>query len=119
MARVFLLSATPQDDETDFNLAPLSEAKHCAEIDRSGVHSLTTDPAAADLIIFVEFYGGGWDFERGRRPPPPPRHPEKSFFFFANPPVISFLSRVFARVGGKNGKTRAQARVFPCPAPKT
>src|SRR5256714_10136420 len=102
MARVFLLSATPQDDETDFNLAPLSEAKHCAEIDRSGVHSLTTDPAAADLIIFVEFYGGWWVIRWVCAPTPLPRPPAKKIFFFAYPAPTTLLPLCLSQVGEKN-----------------
>lgn len=98
MARVFLLSATPEDDQTDFNLAPLEEAQKCAEADRLGVHSLTTDPEAADLIIFVEFYGAGWYFERVRRHPLVRRYREKCFLFCANPRVIPFLPGVYTGV---------------------
>src|SRR4051812_8284732 len=98
MARVFLLSATPEDDQTDFNLAPLCEAKHSAEIDRFKVHTLTADPSAADLIIFVEFYGAGWYFERVRRHALLRRYREKCFLFCANPLVIPFLPGIYAGV---------------------
>jgi hypothetical protein len=108
MPRVFLLSATPQDDQTDFNLAPLSEARRCAEIDRFGVHSLTTDPAAADLIIFVEFYGGGWYFDRVRRHALLQHYREKCFLFCANPLVIPFLPGVYAGVEKKWATSRTR-----------
>jgi hypothetical protein len=98
MARVFLLSVTPKDDQTDFNLAPLREAQKCAQLDRFRVHSLVTDPAAADLIIFVEFYGAGWYFERARRHPLVRRHREKCFLFSANPLVIPLMPGVYAGV---------------------
>jgi hypothetical protein len=109
MARVFLLSATPADDETDFNLAPLQEAQRCAELDRFRVHSLTTDPDSADLIIFVEFYGGGWYFERVRRHALVRKHREKCFLFSSNPLVIPFLPGVYTGVE----KRWASARTRP------
>ena len=60
MARVFLLSATPEDDQTDFNLAPLGDLLKCVETDRFRVHAVTNDPEVADVIVFAEFYGAGW-----------------------------------------------------------
>jgi hypothetical protein len=98
MARVFLLSVTPEDDETDFNLAPLEEALKCAELDRFQIHSVTADPEAADLIIFVEFYGAGWYFARVRRHPLLKHHREKCFLFSANPLVIPLLPGVYTGV---------------------
>lgn len=98
MARVFLLSATPGDDQTDFNLAPLHEARKCAEIDKFKVHSLGSDPDVADLIIFVEFYGAGWYFGRVRRHPLVARYREKCFLFCANPFVIPFLPGVYTAI---------------------
>ena len=109
MARVFLLSATPEDDQTGFNLAPLREAEESARCDRFHVHSLVDDPEAADLIVFVEFYGGGWYFERVRRHPLVRRHREKCFLFCANPFVIPFLPGVYAGVE----KRWASARTRP------
>jgi hypothetical protein len=110
MARVFLLSATPKDDQTDFfNRAPLREARKCAELDRFRVHALTDDPAAADLIIFVEFYGGGWFFERVRAHPFVRRYREKCFLFCANPFVIPLLPGVYTGVE----KRWASARTRP------
>jgi len=98
MARVFLLSVTPDDDQTDYNLAPLEEARRCAELDRVRVHSLATDPDTADLIIFAEFYGAGWYFERVRRHPLVRKCREKCFLFTANPSVIPFLPGVYTAV---------------------
>jgi hypothetical protein len=112
MARVFLLSATPEDDRTDYNLAPLLEAQKCAEADRIGVHSLTTDPEAADLIIFVEFYGAGWYFERVRRHPLVSRHREKCFLFCANPRVIPFLPGVYTGIEKKWASVRTRAGFY-------
>src|SRR3954471_8324715 len=109
MARVFLVSATPADDRTDFNLAPLLELRKCAAVDRFQIHSQTDDPAAADLIVFVEFYGGGWYFERVRRHPLVRRYREKCFLFCANPFVIPFLPGIYAGIE----KAWASARTRP------
>src|SRR4051812_22650748 len=98
MARALLLSATPEDDQTDFNLAPLQEAQECARLDRFHIHSLTDDPEQADLIIFAESYGAGWSFERVRRHPLVRRFREKCFLFSTNPFVIPFLPGVYTGV---------------------
>jgi hypothetical protein len=109
MARVFLLSATPADDRTDFNLTPLLELRKCAAVDRFQIHSQTDDPAAADLIIFIEFYGGGWYFERVRQHPLVKLYREKCFLFCANPLVIPFLPGIYSGVerGWATSRTRA------------
>jgi hypothetical protein len=109
MARVFLLSATPANDETDFNLEPLREAQRSAELDSFHVHSLTSDPVAADLIIFVEFYGGGWYFERVRQHALVRAYREKCFLFCSNPFVIPFLPGVYTGIE----KRWASARTRP------
>jgi hypothetical protein len=108
MARVFLLSATPADDKTDFNLAPLSELQKCVELDRFRVHQVTTDPETADLIIFVEFYGAGWYFERVRRHPLMRRYREKCFLFCANPLAIPLVPGVFAGVEKRWASSRTR-----------
>jgi len=108
MARVLLLSATPKDDQTDFNLAPLEEALRCAEADRFHIHSLTTDPEAADVIMFVEFYGAGWYFSRVRRHPFVRRYREKCFLFSANPLVIPLLPGVYTGVEKKWATSRTR-----------
>ena len=108
MARVFLLSATPENDATDFNLAPLQEAKACAESDRFRVHSLTNDPGTADLIVFIEFYGGGWYFERVRAHPLVRQYREKCFLFSANPFVIPFLPGVYAGIEKRWASSRTR-----------
>jgi Exostosin family len=112
MARVFLLSATPEDDRTDFNLAPLLEARKSAAVDRFQVHSELDDPATADLIIFVEFYGGGWYFERVRQHPLVRRYREKCFLFCANPLVIPFLPGVYSGVERRWATSRTRAGFY-------
>src|SRR3954466_11318275 len=108
MARVLLLSATPANDETDFNREPLLEARRSAELDRFQVHALTEDPAAADLIIFVEFYGGGWYFERVRQHPLVRKYREKCFLFCTNPFVIPFLPGVYTGIEKRWASSRTR-----------
>ena len=98
MARAFLLSATPDDDRTEFNLAPLVDLQKLAELDRFRVHSPADDPEAADLIIFAESYGAGGYFESVRRHPLVRRHRERCFLFCDNPSVIPFLPGVYTGV---------------------
>lgn len=108
MARVFLLSATPEDDQTDFNLAPLLDLQKSAELDRFRIHSVTDDPDAADLILFAEFYGAGWYFERVREHSLVRNYRDICFLFCANPFVIPFLPGVYAGVekGWSSSRTR-------------
>lgn len=108
MARVLLLTATPADDQTDFNRAPLQEALAHAARDRFAVHSLTDDPAEADLIIFVEFYGAGWYFERVRKHPLVRQYREKVFLFCSNPFVIPFLPGVYTGIDKGWSSTRTR-----------
>ncbi len=128
MARVLLLSSTPEEDQTEFNLAPLHELQRCAALDRFGVHSVASDQEEADLIVFVEFYGGGWYFERVRRHALVRQHREKCFLFCANPYVIPFLPGVYAgvetpwasartRPGFYLGRTRNEFTTYTAPAP--
>ena len=109
MAHVFLLSATPENERTEFNLGPLLELQKCQAADRFRVHSLTSDAEAADLIVFVEFYGAGWYFERVRRHPLVQRYREKCFLVSSNPLVIPFLPGVYSGVE----KTWAGSRTRP------
>jgi len=127
MARVVLLSATPADDTSGFNLAPLRELQCSAELDRFKIHSVVSDPEAADLIVFAEFYGAGWYFERLRRHPLVRNYRDKTFLFCANPFVIPLLPGVYAgvekrwssartRPGFYLGRTKNEFTTFSPPA---
>ena len=98
MAQVVLLSATPAGDDTPEHLAPLEDLRQSAACDRFGVHRMTSDAEAADIILFVESYGGGWHFERVRRHPFTRRFREKCFIFCSNPFVIPFLPGVYTGI---------------------
>lgn len=112
MARVVLLSATPRDDETEFNRAPLLELRKGAELDRFGIHTLVTDPEDADVIVFVEFYGAGWYFERVRQHPLVRKYREKCFLFCSNPFVIPFLPGIFSAVEKRWSSPRTRAGFY-------
>lgn len=127
MARVVLLSATPADDKSGFNLAPLRDLQQSAELDRFQIHSVIPDAEAADLIIFAESYGAGQYFERLRRHPLVREYREKTFLFCSNPFVIPFLPGVYTgvekrwsssrvRSGFYLGRTRNEFTTFDPPA---
>lgn len=96
MAQVVLLSATPPDDQTDYNLAPLHALQESAQVDRFQHHTVVENPWSADLILFAEYYGGGFHFERLRAHPLVKRHREKCFLFCSNALVIPFLPGLYA-----------------------
>ncbi|MDQ6861719.1 MAG: hypothetical protein M3032_11265, partial [Verrucomicrobiota bacterium] len=107
MAKIVLLSATPQDDATPYNFAPIRALRDAARLDRFARHSVVEDPEAADLILFAEFYGAGFHFERLRRHPLVRRFREKCFLFCSNAIVIPFLPGIYASIE----KPWASARV--------
>ena len=96
VAKVLLVSATPRDDRTDYNRAPLQALQESARLDRFRRHSLEENAYAADLILFAEFYGGGFHFERVRAHRLVRQHRAKCFLFCSNPAVIPFLPGVYA-----------------------
>lgn len=98
MAQALLLTATAADDHNEVHRAPFEVLRQSAECDRFGVHWLTDDPEAAEVILFAESYGAGWHFERVRRHPFTRRHREKCFVFCANPYVIPFLPGIYTGV---------------------
>ena len=98
MARVFLLSATPPDDSTSDHLSVFHGLQASAARDRFGVHQLTEDPEAADVILFAETYGAGWHFERVRQHPFTRKFREKCFIYCENPYVIPFLPGVYTGI---------------------
>ncbi|MEY2557200.1 MAG: hypothetical protein QOE34_625 [Verrucomicrobiota bacterium] len=109
MAQVILLSTTPAEDQTDYNLSPVRDLRQSAQADRFKIHSVTGDPYIADIILFAEFYGAGWYFERIRRHAFVRQWREKCFLFCSNAFVIPFLPGVYASVE----KRWASARTRP------
>ena len=66
--------------------------------DRFGVHRLTDDPHAADLIIFVESLGAEMFLNAMRRHPLVRRNPEKCFCFCELDHQVSFLPGIYTSV---------------------
>lgn len=108
MARVFLLSAAPAEQRNDYNLAAFRTLLASAKTDRFGVHVLTDDAEAADVILFAELLGTGLHFEGVRRHPLVKRYGEKCFMFCSNAYVIPFLPGVYASVGKQWASRRTQ-----------
>jgi hypothetical protein len=98
MARVFLLSGAPPVERSPYNLGPLTALTESAHADLFRAHTLTDDPAAADLILFADLYGAGTHFEAIRRHPLVKQYREKCFLFCSNAFVIPFLPGVYASV---------------------
>src|SRR5256714_8568460 len=108
MARVFLLSAAPPEQRNDYNLAAYRTLLASANTDRFGVHVLTDDVEAADIILFAELLGTGLHFEGVRRHPLVKQYREKCFMFCSNAFVIPFLPGVYASVGKRWASRRTQ-----------
>ncbi len=98
MAKVILLSAAAEDAQTDYNLAALRALLTSAAADLFRVHSLTDDPAAADVILFADLCGAGLHFQQIRGHPLVRRYREKCFIFCSNASVIPFLPGVYASI---------------------
>lgn len=108
MARVLLLSAAPADERNKYNLAALQTLERSAGADRFGVHQITTDPDAAEVILFAELLGAGMRFERVRRHPLVKRYREKCFLFSSNAFAIPFLPGIYASVGKRWASRRTR-----------
>ena len=98
MAKVLLLSATPRDDQTDYNRAPLEALRESARVDRFRHHSLEENAYSADLIIFAEYFGAGFHFELLRSHRVVRQHRAKCFLFCSNACVIPFVPGVYASI---------------------
>ena len=111
------------------NLRPLEVLRACAQIDRFGVHEIVTDPARADLILFVEQRGPGLYQAPFWRHPLVRRHPERCFAYCAIDSVVPFLPGIYpsqprrgpspARYRGGhylNGLFRPNPGALPMPA---
>jgi hypothetical protein len=100
LARVHLLSAAPDDPARHPNaFLDLEQMRSSAEADRFGVHRVTEDPAAADLILFVETEGGGGDyFHLVRRHPVYRRFRDLSYVFAAEDTVVPLIPGIFTSI---------------------
>ena len=108
MARVFLLSAAPADQRSDYNLAALRTLEASAGMDVFAVHGLTEDAEVADIILFAELDGAGIHFKEVRRHPLVKRYREKCFIFCSKAFAIPFLPGIYASVGKRWASRRTQ-----------
>jgi len=97
MAQVLLLSAASELGDP-YNRGAFLKLLESAERDLFKKHTLTDDPAAADVILFAELYGAGPYFQAVRRHPFVRRFREKCFLFSSNDYVIPFLPGVYASI---------------------
>ena len=72
--------------------------RRSATLDRFGVHTLTDDPAAADVIIFVENCDTTRHFWEARRHPVYRAHRERCFLVSRNDVPIPFLPGIYASI---------------------
>ena len=100
MSLVHLLSAAPDDPVRHPNaFLDLEQMRDSAEADRFGIHQLSDDPAAADLILFVETEGGGGHyFHRVKRHPVYRRFRERTYLFAAEDTVVPLIPGIFASI---------------------
>ncbi len=71
----------PAHQRSQYDLAALRALEASAKADVFGVHTLTEDPDAADLIVFADLQGAGMHFEAIRRHRLVRRYREKCFIF--------------------------------------
>ena len=100
MASAYLLSAAPSvPGGASKAFLDLEQMCDSARADVSGTHRLVDDPAAADLILFVETSGAsGYYFEGVRRHPVYREFREKSYLFSSTDRVVPFLPGVYASI---------------------
>ena len=98
MAQVLLLSAAHAKDGDDYNHGAFRKLRESAMSDPFCAHTLTNDPAAADVIVFAELYGAGPYFEAVRQHPFVKKFREKCFLFCSNDFVIPFLPGIYASI---------------------
>jgi hypothetical protein len=95
MARVLLLTtADPPPAGRPFAGRDFVRMQSAAAADRFGVHTATSDPEEAEIILFVG--AGHADFRDVRRHPYVRRFREKCFLFESGDRVIPFLPGVYA-----------------------
>ena len=100
MASVHLLSAAPSMESGPSEPhRDLDQMRSIAALDRIGAHRVVADPAAADLILFVETStGAGPYFELVRRHPIYRAHRERCYLFSSTDRLVPFLPGVFASI---------------------
>lgn len=103
MATIHLCSALPSPDADpsvpDYAHDDLHRLRRYAALDRFGTHTLTDDPAAADLILFAErAHAAGRYMEANRRHPYARDYPDKVFVVNGRYYGLPFLPGVYGSV---------------------
>ena len=99
MARVHLLSAAPADSPDPKAFLDLEQMRASAAADSFRAHEVVDDPAAADLILFVETSGAaGRYFGRVVRHPVYRAHRDRSYLFCSTDRPLARLPGVYASI---------------------
>jgi hypothetical protein len=100
VASVYLLSAAPSGPGRHPKaLLDLEQMRASARVDRFRAHEVVDDPAAADVVLFVETSAGAGDyFQRVRAHPIYRKLRSKSYLFSATDRIVPFLPGVYASV---------------------
>lgn len=98
--RVYLTSASGQT--SGLAVSALHKVQQCAAVDRIGAHSVTEDPDAADLILFVETDQGIGPFGTKLRLHPLVRKmPGKCFVYNSSDSPVAHLPGLYASIDKK------------------
>jgi hypothetical protein len=112
MARVLLLSVASGGKDDDFNRGAYCGLRRSAQADAFPIHTLTDDPASAELILFAELYGAGPYFEKVRNHPLVKNYREKWFLFSCTPSAIPFLPGVYTSIEKSWGSDRTRTGCY-------
>ncbi len=99
MTNVHILSAADAETDGGHGHDELQKMRAHAASDRFGVHALVDDPAAAEIVLFVESSAAaGAYFERVRRHPVFRARRESCYLFSSTDRIVPFLPGVYASV---------------------
>lgn len=99
MANVLLTSTAPSDDPTwPYPYDELNRMKRSAANDRFGTHRVTTNPAEADIILYVENCDPVRHYLKVRGTPYFSNYTEKCFLFSRYDFPIPFLPGIYASI---------------------
>jgi hypothetical protein len=102
MASAFLTSVTDdRKDAQEVHLFPVRHVRACAALDRHRRHQVVTDPARADVILFVEGHGDdavGPYFGEVRGSPLFRRYQDRCFLHSGVDHVIPFLPGIYPSI---------------------
>src|SRR3954469_20140499 len=95
--RVYLTTASVE--RSHLAVSALHKVQQCAQVDRFRAHTVTDDPQAADLILFVETDQGIGPFAtRLRRHPLVQSMPEKCFVYNSSDHPVAHLPGLYASI---------------------